>query len=292
MVNPGDIFDGRYFIEAMLGTGGFASVYRATDRSLARVVALKVIREELVDDKFLRLFEREAKKLAQLRHFNIVQIFDVRTVQSRPYLVDQPIEWRTLRAILDDPSSESLSIQRSLSYVSQLLDGLAHAHAQSPPIIHLDVKPNNFIVDTDHRLTILDFGIAHVIGTTPPTGSAFSRLFGSVHYMSPEQLEGRPVDARSDIYSASVVLFELLTGHRPALRGNAAALVATLPPNRELRDIILRGLENNPADRFSHATEMKSAIDTLAAKLTRPTIQRTRITASASTSTRAERSTS
>jgi serine/threonine protein kinase/beta-phosphoglucomutase-like phosphatase (HAD superfamily) len=269
---PGATFEDRYRIESVLGTGGFSDVYRAFDLKLRRPVALKIIKDVHFDPNILELFEAEAQKLAKLRHPHIVQIFDVGKANGRPYLVEEYVQGQTLRAILDAaPAAKGLSASRSLSYVSQLLDGLFHAHTQSSPIVHLDIKPNNLIVDDKDRLTIVDFGIAHVIGSTPTEKTAYDRVIGTLPYMSPEQLGKGRVDARSDIYSAAVVLFELLTRKTPIeLRNKATEINAALPPNRELRDIVLRGLENDPSKRFTDALQMKAAVDAIATKLIQP----------------------
>ena len=217
-VVPGSRF-GPYEVLSTLGAGAMGDVYRARDARLNRDVALKVLPPLWAGDAGrLRRFEQEARATAILNHPNILAVYDVGTHDDQPYIVTELLEGATLREALADgalPPSKAVDIAR------QLASGLAAAHAKG--IAHRDIKPENLFLTPDGRVKILDFGLAKLNEdaggggsmTRSPAATEPGVVLGTVNYMSPEQVRGQTADARSDIFSVGVVLFEMLTGARP-----------------------------------------------------------------------------
>jgi serine/threonine protein kinase len=264
---------GRYEITGPLGAGGMGAVYRASDTSLRRDVAVKVLHDEFVTDpNRLRRFEREALATAALNHPHIIAVYDVGTHDGTAYVVSELLEGRTLQGIL---AMGPLPPARAAAYASQIALGLAAAHEKD--IVHRDLKPANLFIAADDRVKILDFGIARVEHAAGPdsNGSSDTSLtapgivVGSAGYMAPEQVRGVAVDHRADIFSFGVVLYEMITGRRAFQRdtavGTLAAIVESDPPSstgdgspqsRRLMRLARRCLEKSPAHRFQSARDL------------------------------------
>ena len=267
MIAQGTIVGHRYRIIDLIGTGGMAHVYRAVNLSSRKVVAIKVLKDEFRNDaEFLRRFEREARAVLHLSHENIVRAYDIGETDGLPYIVLEFVDGRTLKEILDDNGPMPARI--AVALVVQVLDALGAAHAAG--IIHRDVKPQNVIVMQSGKVKLMDFGIAREVDANTVT-FAGSTVLGSVHYLSPEQAKGLPVTEGSDLYSAGIMLYEMLTGRVP-FDGDSSVAIALkhisdtpVPPieltNRvspALNDVILRALNKDVNRRYSSASEMSA----------------------------------
>ena len=288
-LSPG-IRIGPYEVLAVLGTGGMAEVYRARDTRLGRDIALKVVNENLVrDPDQLRRFEQEARVAGSLNHPNLVAVFDVGDHDGAPYLVTELLHGESLRRKL---LSGRISVQTSLDWAAQLARGLAAAHARG--IVHRDVKPDNIFVGADGQLKLLDFGIAKLSRldaaaphglmdvTLQPDGAATApgSVLGTPGYMSPEQVRGEPVDARTDLFALGAVLHEMLSGQRAfpgatfvetgyaILHNDPPALPPELPAG--LVQVVQRCLEKEPGRRFQSASDLAFALDVLRSPVTVP----------------------
>ncbi|MDO5036880.1 MAG: Stk1 family PASTA domain-containing Ser/Thr kinase [Tissierellia bacterium] len=210
----GNILADRYEILKKIGTGGMGDVFQAHDRRLDRIVAIKTLKTEYNDDEnFIRKFRRESLAAASISHPNIVSIYDVgvETVNDSDlyYIVMEFIDGKTLKDLVKEEGKISQNL--ALNYTVQICEALKVAHGKD--IVHRDIKSQNIMLTKDNRIKVTDFGIARVAGNT--TVTATNAVMGSVHYFSPEQARGQTVDARSDIYSLGIVLFEMLTGQVP-----------------------------------------------------------------------------
>src|SRR5215831_18428091 len=211
---------GPYEIRSSLGAGGMGEVYRARDTRLGRDVAIKVLPSSFaIDPDRLRRFEQEARAVAALNHPNILGIYDIGAEAGVQYLVTELLEGESLRAKI---ASGPLGTRRSTEYGLLIAHGLGAAHDKG--IIHRDLKPENIFVTRDGRVKILDFGLARqqsaaaaatAASLTSPIQTAAGLVMGTVGYMAPEQVRGLPVDHRGDIFAFGVVLYEMLSGHRP-----------------------------------------------------------------------------
>src|SRR3954466_2460031 len=205
------LLDGRYAIEARLARGGMASVYLATDVRLERRVAVKVMHSALAEDpEFVARFNREARAAARLSHPDVVSVYDQGEDDGHVFLVMEYVAGATLRDVLRDrgrlPAAEAVAV------MDHVLAALGAAHAAG--LVHRDVKPENVLVTADGRVKVADFGLARAIAGTTITGDD-SMLLGTAAYLAPEQVRDGAADARSDVYAAGVLLFELLTGAPP-----------------------------------------------------------------------------
>ena len=206
----GRMLDGRYHVRARIAHGGMATVYLATDTRLDREVALKVMHADLVRDAdFVGRFIGEAKSVAKLSHPNIVGVYDQGADGQYLYLVMEYVPGRTLRALLRERGW--LPWQEALSIMDPVLAGLAAAHRAG--IVHRDVKPENVLITADGRVKVVDFGLARASAAVGNTRAGM--IIGSVSYIAPEQVTGAPTDARTDVYAAGIMLFEMLTGRVP-----------------------------------------------------------------------------
>ncbi|MEO8432914.1 MAG: protein kinase [Acidobacteriota bacterium] len=279
---------GHYRITAAIGAGGMGEVYRATDTKLSRDVALKVLPAEMAaDPDRLERFQREARALAALDHPGIVSVFSVEEADGVHFLTMQLVEGETLDAVI---AEGGLPLARFLEIAVPLADAISAAHERG--IVHRDLKPGNVMVTRDGRVKVLDFGLAKLGGhdsdanpdlSSSPTGSRANltgegQVFGTVAYMSPEQARGAAVDARSDVFSLGVVLYQMLTGERP-FTGNTAvdmissilrdkppsvtALRADLPP--DLARVLRRCLEKVPRDRYQTSRDVYNELRELRA---------------------------
>jgi tRNA A-37 threonylcarbamoyl transferase component Bud32 len=263
---------GKYQLREQLGHGGMASVYRAYHPQLDRFVAVKVLRGELVEDtEFLARFQREAKIVAALRHANIVQVYDADRQDDIYYMVMELLEGDTLKARLTDyrAREEPMPIGEVVRVMLDVLDGLAYAHSEG--MIHRDLKPANIMLTKRGQAVITDFGIAQMVGATRYTLSG--ALMGTLNYMAPEQGMQNQSDARSDLYSLGIVLYEMLTGKPPFDADTPLAILMKhvneplpMPPAtgvvipEAFERILLKVLSKNPDDRCQTAEELAQAI--------------------------------
>jgi serine/threonine protein kinase len=272
---------GPYQILAELGRGGMGEVYRARDARLERDVAIKVLGADFAKDADrVRRFTIEAQATGALNHPNILAAYDVGTHDGAPYLVAELLEGETLRERMD---AGRLPLSKALELARQVASGLAAAHAKG--ITHRDIKPENLFVTTDGRAKILDFGLAKAAASAGATADEATRLnsatsagvvMGTVGYMSPEQVRGEAADARSDIFSFGVVLYELLSGQRPFIGDTAVqtmnAILTEDPPEivttsralpPALERVVRHCLEKKPDERFQSARDLAFALDAL-----------------------------
>jgi tRNA A-37 threonylcarbamoyl transferase component Bud32 len=261
---------GRYILEELIDTGGMAEVWRARDEVLARTVAVKILRDDLARDPgFAKRFQREAVAAARLTHPNIVSVYDTGLDDGISYIVMEYLKGRNLREVLDERGP--LEPEEAASLVGPVLVALAYAHANG--VIHRDTKLANILVAEDGRVQVTDFGIAKAAFTGTDLTTT-GKALGTVRYLSPEQVRGAEVDARSDLYSVGVVLYELLTGRAPfqAESDMAVAMMRLnqdpVPPRafrggipREVESVVLRALARKPEDRFQSAESMRSALE-------------------------------
>ena len=216
----GKMLDGRYEILEVIGTGGMAIVYKAMDHRLNRQVAVKVLKNDLAQNAdFRRRFHDEAQAVAMLSHPNIVSVYDVSHDGDAEYIVMELIDGITLKQYMERRGQ--LNWREALHFITQIMKGLGHAHSRG--IIHRDIKPHNIMILRDGSVKVADFGIACLVASAENTLT--QEALGSVHYISPEQAKGGHTDARSDIYSAGVVLYEMLTNRLP-FEGDSAVSIA------------------------------------------------------------------
>lgn len=264
MLSNGQIIGGRYEIVKSIGEGGMANVYLANDKILDRKVAIKVLRGDLAnDEKFIRRFQREAQSVANLSHPNIVEVYDVEEEEGQHYIVMEYIEGKTLKQLLQKRGS--LTLSEVIDIMLQLTDGLAHAH--DAYIIHRDIKPQNIMIQDDGLVKITDFGIAMALNATQLTQT--NSVMGSVHYLPPEQANGKSSTIKSDIYSLGILMYELITGSVPFKGDNAVEIALkhlkekipsirrqnpTIPQSVE--NIVLRATAKNPKNRYDSVKDM------------------------------------
>lgn len=264
MLSKGQKINNRYEIVKSIGEGGMANVYLANDKILDRKVAIKVLRGDLSsDDKFIRRFQREALSVSNLSHPNIVEVYDVGEEDGEYYIVMEYIEGKTLKQLLK--KRESLTLTEVIDIMTQLTDGISHAHESY--IIHRDIKPQNIMIQDDGRIKITDFGIAMALNATQLTQT--NSVMGSVHYLPPEQASGKGATVKSDIYSMGILMYELLTGTVPFKGDNAVEIALKhmkdkIPSIRKqdpsipqsVENILLKATAKNPRNRYDTAKEM------------------------------------
>ncbi|MGA1391475.1 MAG: Stk1 family PASTA domain-containing Ser/Thr kinase [Candidatus Nanopelagicales bacterium] len=273
------ILANRYELGELIGRGGMAEVYEAQDTRLKRTVAIKILRSDLArDPAFIARFRREAQAAAALNHPTIVAVYDTgeeivgdkNSATNVPYIVMEYVNGTTLRDIVK--SGRKLQTERALKITIGILDALSYSHAHG--IIHRDIKPANIMITKNGDVKVMDFGIARALADTKATMTGGSTVLGTAHYLSPEQARGENVDARSDLYSAGVLLYELLTGE-PPFKGDSPVAVAyqhvseyaaapstldSLIP-KEIDTVVLHALAKSPDDRYQSAEEFQSDVE-------------------------------
>ena len=237
----GTVLSGRYRLDAKLGSGGMSTVYLARDETLQRWVAAKVLHREISDqpDQIER-FSREARTVAQLSHPNVVAVIDAGEDGGRPYIVFEFVEGQTLKERIE--RAGKLPLDEAAAYAIEIGRGLAAAHARM--LIHRDVKPQNVLVDSEGRAKVTDFGIARELESDGLTQTG--RVLGTTDYVSPEQAMGQEVDARSDIYSLGILLYEMLTGELP-FQAETLVGVAMKHVNEQMPDVQRRRHDTSSA---------------------------------------------
>ena len=260
----GKRLDGRYELTELIGEGGMANVYKATDVLENRVVAVKILKVEFSEnEEFLRRFRNESKAIALLSHPNIVKIYDVGFSEKIQYIVMEYIEGITLKDYID--SERVLNWKDAVHFIIQILRALQHAHMRG--IVHRDIKPQNIMLLMDGTIKVMDFGIAKFARDESRT--ATDQAIGTVHYISPEQARGDVTDAKSDLYSVGVMFYEMLTGRKPfdtdnpvsiavMHMQNAAVRPRDINPNipSGLEEIIMHAMEKDANKRYQTAADM------------------------------------
>ncbi|MDU1707113.1 MAG: Stk1 family PASTA domain-containing Ser/Thr kinase, partial [Anaerococcus vaginalis] len=267
------ILGNRYKLQDLIGVGGMAKVYKATDRLLQRDVAIKILKDQYAEDEeFVKKFSNEALSAARLTHVNIVSVYDIGEdlIEGKKihYIVMEYVEGETLKDKID--REKNLSNHDIVDYSIQIAQALNQAHSSN--IIHRDIKPQNILMDKYGLLKVTDFGIARV--STNATITYTSSILGTVHYISPEQAKGKFVDEKSDLYSLGVVMYEMATGKVPFDADNSVGIAVmhiqdepespiklneNLSPR--LNDIIMKLLQKDPQERFKSAKELIRALE-------------------------------
>lgn len=265
----GKKLDGRYLIESLIGVGGMANVYRGRDVRTGNGIAVKVLKEEFLgNEELVRRFKNESKAISILDHPNIVKVYDVSVTDQLQYIVMEYIDGITLKEYLKQRGG-ALTWKEVVHFATQVLSALDHAHSKG--IVHRDVKPQNIMLQADGSIKMMDFGIARFSRAQSQTVS--DKAIGSVHYISPEQAKGDRTDARTDIYSVGVMLYEMLSGRLP-FDGTGTVSIAIMQISEKpkplaqiaptvpegLRQITEKAMEKDPAARYQSAAEMLAAI--------------------------------
>lgn len=270
----GKKFIDRYEVVSRLGSGGMAVVYKAVDTVLNRIVTVKILQEELANnEKFVHRFRKEAQAVAALSHPNIVKVYDVGYSEGHHYLIMEYIEGQTLKDVINKKGH--LSVEQSLDYTYQILGGLYHAHSYG--VIHRDIKPQNIMITVANQVKIMDFGLA--LNLTDSTITYDNSVMGSVYYIAPEIAQKGTGDARADLYSTGIVLYEMLTGKLPFTGESPIAIALqhvegdyesvddvddSIP--FEVARLVDKAMEANPADRYHSANLMMHDVETAASE--------------------------
>ncbi|HJB62429.1 MAG TPA: Stk1 family PASTA domain-containing Ser/Thr kinase [Candidatus Microbacterium pullistercoris] len=273
------MLSGRYRVDALIGRGGMASVYRGYDLTLGRTIAIKILRSDLAQDNTFRTrFRLEAQAASRMAHPSIVRVYDAGEdldddgaggTTHTPYIIMELVRGRLLKDVI---AAGPVSADDAAGYIDGILEALEYSHRAG--VVHRDIKPANVMVDDDGQIKVMDFGIARAVSDTSATVAETTTILGTAAYFSPEQAQGAPVDARADLYSTGVVLYELLAG-RPPFVGNSPVAVASqhvrdapIPPTQvgddvpaQLDPVVLRALAKDPAQRFPDAATFREALD-------------------------------
>ena len=264
----GRLLAGRYRLDHLVAAGGMAQVWEATDEVLTRRVAVKMLHPHLAaDGSFVERFRREAIAAARLAHPSIVSIYDTCSDGDVEAIVMELVQGTTLRKLLDD--RKVLEPESAVGIIAEVADALEAAHRAG--LVHRDVKPANILLSDDGRVLVADFGIAKAAEGADLTGTGTT--LGTAKYLAPEQVQGQPVDARADVYSLGVVLYECLCGRPPFVADTEAATALARLQNdpvrprhiragipKPLEDVTLRALSREPAQRFASAGELRAAL--------------------------------
>ena len=257
----GKVVDG-YEIQGIIGQGGMATVYRAQQVSMKRVVAMKVLPQQFVtDDTYMQRFSREVEIVSKLEHRNIVPVYDYGQHNGQPYIVMRYMSGGSVDDMLADGP---LDVEKSLNIIQQIAPALDYAHSKD--ILHRDLKPSNILLDDDGGAYLTDFGIARILGQQPGSTITTQGVVGTPSYMSPEQAQGHELDGRSDVYALGVTLFEMTTGRRPFISDTpysiAVMQVTTPPPSprdynpsipMQVEQVILKALKKRADERYASA---------------------------------------
>lgn len=273
------VLSGRYRIDDTIGRGGMARVYQGYDLTLGRPVAIKVLKRDLAEDSAFRTrFRLEAQAASRMSHPTIVRVYDAGedsetdpdgSVHPVPYIVMELVQGSLLKDLVADGP---LPVATAVRYVDGILEALEYSHRAG--VVHRDIKPGNVMITDAGQIKVMDFGIARAVSDSSSTVADTTAILGTAAYFSPEQAKGEPVDARADVYSTGVVLYELLTGRQP-FRGETPVAVAyqhvsetPLPPSevnpdvpRALDAVVLRALAKDPFQRFQDAAAFREALD-------------------------------
>ena len=265
----GKRLDGRYEIMEIIGIGGMAVVYKAFDNIDHKIVAVKILKDEFIaNDEFRRRFKNESKAIAVLSHKNIVRVYDVSYGDMLQYIVMEYVDGITLKEYMLQQGR--IDPREAIYFLTQILRALQHAHDKG--IVHRDIKPQNIMLQSDGTIKVTDFGIARF--SRSETRTMTDGAIGSVHYISPEQAKGSITDAKTDLYSVGVILYEMLTGRLPFQSDNAVSVALMQLQNdpvkpREinpdipvgLEQIIMRAMQKNQNDRYQSASEILLDLD-------------------------------
>lgn len=273
------VLSGRYRVDEAIGRGGMARVYRGYDLTLGRDVAIKILDRELANDNAFRTrFRLEAQAASRMSHPTIVRVYDAGedsetapdgTVRAVPFIVMELVKGRLLKEIIADGP---VPVGDAVRYVDGILEALEYSHRAG--VVHRDIKPGNVMVTDAGQVKVMDFGIARAVSDSSSTVAETTAIIGTAAYFSPEQAKGEPVDARADLYSTGVVLYELLSGRQP-FRGESPVAVAyqhvseaPVPPSeinasvpRSLDTVVLRALAKDPFQRYQDAAAFREAVD-------------------------------
>lgn len=280
------ILSGRYRVDSLIGRGGMAYVYRGYDLTLDREVAIKILQRDLANDNAFRMrFRMEAQAASRMSHPSIVRVFDagedtITQINGKtepvPYIVMELVEGTLLKEIASNGPIPEADAKR---YVSGILDALEYSHRAG--VVHRDIKPGNVMITRDGKVKVMDFGIARAVSDSSSTVAETTTILGTASYFSPEQAKGEPVDARADIYSTGVVLYELLTGRCP-FRGESPVAVAyqhvseqPVAPSQRNPNlsagadvVVLRALAKSPSVRYQNAAAFREALAEMGAEIT------------------------
>lgn len=259
------VLNNRYELVAQQGSGGMSVIYKAMDRSLGRIVAIKILRPSLTQDPaFLGKFQQEARSVAKMAHPNIVTVHDVGSDGPTHYIVMEMVEGSDLKKVIK--TQGALPYPKALNYAIKICDGLGYAHRSR--LVHADVKPQNILINQDDVIKITDFGIAQAYTDTVPQTRA-EVVWGSPHYFAPEQAKGEKPSPASDVYSIGIVMFEMFTGRLPFVGASQRELAmahiqAEIPRAidvnpavpEEISNIIAKVMSKRPNDRFNHADQL------------------------------------
>ena len=273
------VLSGRYRVDELIGRGGMATVFRGYDLTLGRQVAIKLLNRDLANDNSFRTrFRLEAQAASRMAHPTIVRVYDAGedtetspdgTVRPVPYIVMELVHGALLKDVID---AGPVPVEDAVRYVDGILEALEYSHRAG--VVHRDIKPGNVMVTEAGQVKVMDFGIARAVSDSSSTVAETTAILGTAAYFSPEQAKGEPVDARADVYSSGVVLYELLVG-RPPFRGESPVAVAyqhvseaPVPPSevnetvpRSLDAVVLRALAKDPFQRYQDAAAFRESLD-------------------------------